>query len=348
MAQPMDVLESQLAASRAEHPRIDWSRISRALFRGRWIIFLSFVVVVSSTAIMTSRMQPVYRAETSILVESNNAIDLSLPMLGAAEGALSNRVRNEIELIKSRSLSEAVVKKITQSPYHDEISLMKIPGNFDDKVGEMRERIDVRGSRDNDIIRIAVTGRSSFEASFLANTVAQAYFEQSLSASRGEVSEVRKFLEDELDKVRMRLASSEEAQRRYQEEERLPALNEETMQLVEQSSTFKSLLASAETDLNSNLRRLDYLRKELSETKMNLVDDISSISSPLIESLMKELADKQTKLATIQGRAAPGADITVRSLESEINTVKERLKEETRKYAANTSGSSDPLGTSQK
>lgn len=332
-----------------EPSKMDWSRITRALFRGRWIIFLSFVVVVTSTAILTSRMQPVYLAETTILIEGGSAIDRNLPMFTSEGiGQLSNRVQNEIELIKSRSLAEAVMKMLLESPYREEIALLKEQGNFDDKVMMLRKRIEAKGARDNDIVKISVTGSSSFEAAYFANKIAETYLEQSLKASRGEVSEVRKFLEDELDKVRARLATSEEARRQYMEDERIPALDAETMKLVEQSSNFRSQLAESETDLNSSLRRLDYLRKQLSETKMTLVEDISSISSPLIQQLMKELAETQTKLASIQGRGAPGADITARSLETEINAVKERLKEETRKFAANTVGTNDPLGTSQR
>ncbi len=349
MLQTSEFVPEQQSEQEKEFSTLDWSRVTRALFRGRWIIFLSFVVVVTSTAIFTSRMDPVYETDTSILVEGASAMDQSLPLLAVAgTNQLSNRIKNEIELIKSRTLAEEVVKKLDVSPYRQEISLIQSNANFDDKVGELRSRISVSSFHDNDVVRIKVTGASSFEASYLTNLVAQTYYEQSLNASRGEVSEVRKFLEDELDKVRVRLASSEEAQRHYQEEERIPALDEETRKLVEQSSTFRSDLASTETDLNANLRRLDYLRKELSDTKMNLVEDISSISSPLIQSLMKELADKQTQLASIQGRGAPGADITSRALENEIKTIKDRLKEETRKYAANTMGSGDPLGTTQR
>ncbi|MCX7835356.1 MAG: polysaccharide biosynthesis tyrosine autokinase [bacterium] len=332
-----------------EQSKMDWSRIARALFRGRWIIFLSFIVVVTSTAILTSRMQPVYQAETTILIEGVSSIDRNLPMFGnEGVGQLSNRIQNEIELIKSRSLAEAVMKKLLESPYREEITLLKESGNFDDKVTQLRKRIEAKGSRDNDIVRIMVTGASSFEAAYFANKIAETYLEQSLKASRGEVSEVRKFLEDELEKVRARLAASEEARRQYMEEERIPALDAETMKLVEQSSNFRSQLAETETDLNASLRRLDYLRKQLSETKMTLVEDISSISSPLIQQLMKDLAEKQTRLASIQGRGAPGAEITAKSLETEINAIKERLKEETRKFAATTVGTNDPLGTSQR
>jgi len=348
---PEFVADQQYQADlQRENATLDWQRVTRALFRGRWIIFLSFVVVVTSAAIMTTRMAPTYQAETSILVENVSPLDQTIPLMAVTNSEIqfSNRVKNEIELIKSRTLTEEVIKKLEVSPYRDELTLMSLFDNFEDRVQELQNRLEVAGFRDNDVIRITLTGGSSFEAAYLTNLMADTYYEQSLTASRGEVSEVRRFLEDELDKVRTRLSASEEAQRRYQEEERIPALDEETKNLIDQSATFRSMLAENETDLNADLRRLDYLRKQLSDTKMTLVEDISTISSPLIQALMKELADKQTQLASIQGRAAPGTDITVRALESEINTVKDRLKEETRKYAANTMGSGDPLGTSQK
>ena len=102
-----------------------------------------------------------------------------------------------------------------------------------------------------------------------------------------------------------------------------------------------------ETDLNAQLRKQDYLRKQLAETKGTMVEDVTKITSPLIVSLQTEIADKQTKIATMLANRGPGTEITISALEKEIETIKGKLIEEVRKIAGSGFVSIDPIRTSQ-
>jgi succinoglycan biosynthesis transport protein ExoP len=270
-----------------EH-RVQMSEYFRVLFRGRWIIFLSFLTVVSLTAYLTHTMRPMFEATTTILIEQKGGIDRTIfDMTGPFN--VQTEIANQVEVLKSRTLSEEVIRSLQMTPYKDELEILRdytssgevIP--FDTKVQRLRQNISVNHLADTDIIELKVVAHSSFEAAFLANAVADEYYKQSLKSSRGEVSEVRQFLEDQLDDIRYKLAQSEELLKEYKETQKTVALNSETAKMVEQIAEFRAFYNEAETDLSANLRRLDFLRKKLSDTQSNLVSSIQDVTSPIIQ-----------------------------------------------------------------
>jgi tyrosine-protein kinase Etk/Wzc len=332
--------------------RIQLSEYFRVLFRGRWIIFLSFLTVVSLTAYLTHSMRPMFEASTTILIDQKNAMDQSIFNVSGPFN-VQTEIANQVEVLKSRTLSEEVIRSLQLSPYKEELEILRdaSPGGevvtFDAKVQGLREGISVNHLTDTDIIELSVRAHSSFEAAFLANAVAEEYYKQSLKFSRGEVSEVRQFLEDQLDDIRYKLAQSEELLKEYKETQKTVALDDETARLVEQIASFQASYNDAETELSANLRRLDFLRKKLSDTKSNLVSSMQDVNSPIFGQFEKQISEKYSMIATLKAKAAPGSDVAIKSLEDEIDQIKKRQIEEARKIAGSGAITLDPLRTDQ-
>ncbi|NQS98817.1 MAG: polysaccharide biosynthesis tyrosine autokinase [candidate division Zixibacteria bacterium] len=329
----------------SKEQQLNLSEYMRVLFRGRWIIFISFVVVVSSTAYLTYKMQPVYEATTTIMIEDVGSEDsiFSLSPFFLSQSNLSN----QMEVLRSRTLTEHVIRSLQESPYRAELEILKKNQTFDDKVDALREDLDISEIKETDIIELRVQAPSSFEAAFLANSIANEYYLQQLEYSKGAVSEVRIFLQDQLQTVRKKLTYSEELLKTYKEEQDIAALDVETSSLVEEAAKFDAHLNDVEVDLNAELRRLDMLKRKLSEAKSTLVEDISEITSPLIEQLQVEIANKQALTVNLMAKGYPGTDETISSLEREIEHIKEKLVEETRKIASSGITSITPLKTTQ-
>ena len=332
--------------------RVQLSEYFRVLFRGRWIIFLSFLTVVSLTAYLTHNMRPMFEASTTILVDQKSGLERTIFELPGTLN-IQTEIANQVEVLKSRTLSEEVIRSLQLSPYKDELEILQdvTPSGevvtFDAKVQRLRESISVSHLTETDIIELKVVAHSSFEAAFLANAAAEEYYKQSLKFSRGEVSEVRQFLEDQLDDIRYKLAQSEELLKEYKETRKTVALDEETAKLVEQISDFRAFYNEAETELSANLRRLDFLRKKLSDTKSNLVASIQDITNPIFNQFEKQISEKYSMIATLKAKGAPGSDVASKSLEDEIDEIKKRQVEEAKKIAASGAIPLDPFRQNQ-
>jgi tyrosine-protein kinase Etk/Wzc len=129
----------------------------------------------------------------------------------------------------------------------------------------------------------------------------EAYRELDISESRGEATEVGKFLESKLDSMTTALRSSEEALKRYKERHQVAELQTETQQLIQQAAEFESLYQAAKTDLEANERRLVYLKGQLSESQRAVLD--SKLTTPQIQELEKQLAQLMGEIAMLESQA---------------------------------------------
>ncbi len=328
-----------------------FSEYFRVLFRGRWIIIGCFFAVVAATTYLTYRMQPVYTASASMLILDVDPVDASI-LNTEPLPYRKTRNLNETELLRSRRIAEDVLRSLADSPYRSELEIMReadTEGNtitFDDRVRMLRFNTSVENLKDTDILRVSVQAHSAFEAAFLANAISEEYYRYKLRSARGEVSEIRQFLEQQLEVVRDQLSQSEELERSYKESRGVAALDEESRNLVTQSADMHALYNATESDLNAELRRKDYLKSQLEDVRGALVEDMTNVTSPIIETLQREIADKQSRLASLVSNPGPGTDVTIQALENEIETIKGKLVEEVRKIAGS-GGSIQPLKTSQ-
>jgi capsular exopolysaccharide synthesis family protein len=327
------------------------SEFLRILFRGRWIIVVAFLAVVGAVTFLTYRMRPEYTSTTSILILNRDRVENAFMDQGPMTVSRTRNL-NAMEILQSRMIAEDVVRTLADSPYRTELELMREtmpsgqPISFDSRAGTLRSMIGVSLQKDTDVLEVTVTAYTPFEAAFLANAVAEQFYKYSLQSARGEITDIRQFLEQQLDIVRGQLSHSEDLERNYKESQGVSALDQETSALVGQSADFHARYNTTQTELNAQLRRQDYLRKQLAETRGTLVEDISSATSPLIVSMQQEIADKQTRIATLLANPGPGTDVTVAALEKELETIKAKLIEEVRKVASG-SASLDPMRTSQ-
>jgi capsular exopolysaccharide synthesis family protein len=328
------------------------SEFLRVLFRGRWIIIVSFLAVVAGVTFLTYRMQPEYVATATILILDHDRMEATL-LNERPEPVPKSRNLNAIEILESRRVAEDVIRSLGTSPYRSELEIMKEtddegqPITFDDRVATLRQNTNVSLLKDTDVLKASVSAHSSFEAAFLANAVAEQYYRYRLQSARGELTDIRQFLDQQLETVRQQLSQSEEIERNYKESQGVSALDAETANLVQQSADLHALYNTTQTEMNSQMRRQDYLRKQLAETKGTIVEEATNATSPMIESMQREIAEKQTKIATLMANPGPGTDVTVSAIEKEVENIKSKLVEEVRKIAGGVETSQDPLKTSQ-
>jgi capsular exopolysaccharide synthesis family protein len=328
------------------------SEFLRILFRGRWIIMVSFLAVVSAVTYLTYRTRPEYVATSTVLILDRDRMETTLTNL-RPEPIQKSRNLNAIEILQSRRIAEDVLRTLAESPYRSELELMREtspdgrPVTFDQRVTMLQLATSVNLLKDTDVLKVSVRAHSPFEAAFLSNALSEQYYRYCLQSERGEVSDVRQFLEQQLLTVQQQLAKSEESERNYKQNQGVSALDAETEHMVQQSADFHAAYNTTQTELNAQLRRQEYLRKQLAETKGTLVEEVTNATSPMIDAMQKEIADKQTKIATLMANTGPGTDVTVGALEKEVETIKAKLIEEVRKVAGAGISSMDPLKTSQ-
>ena len=130
----------------------------RILFRGRWIIFMSFLTVVATSAYLTYKMEPEYKASATILIENRDIVESKL-FNAPSPYIQRTHVANQTEILKSRTLVEEVLRQYEDSPYCDELEIMSEAVDdekptFSDCVDRLRENTTISNVKDTDILML--------------------------------------------------------------------------------------------------------------------------------------------------------------------------------------------------
>ena len=344
--------------------------------RGKWIVLLSFLVVFLSTVYFTVTSSPVYEATAMIMLKEDGGMQQQLfdvPSILHRD----TMINNHVEILKSRSLAREVIRRLSISSNADSLYILgreqkhidhslfrfiknlfsgsssSVYNTMDDTIKRFLESaIDVIPKRDTDIIELKVEALSPFEAMFLANTWMEAYQDMDIAASRGEVSEVREFLQQKLTDVESSLSSSEDALKEYKEVHGVAELNTETQQMIGQMATFETEYQAARTELEANQRRLTFLKDQLDASQRALIDEGTSLSSPVIEELQKQLAQSIGEMVAYEQQLKGAGystenDPKLMNMQQRNKGLQERIAVETRRLATSGVGSRNPLDFSE-
>ena len=321
----------------------------RILRRGKWIIILSFVAVVGSTAYFSFTTTPTYEAQCMVIVDSQSRVERTLFDVGPFSQQVT-MINNQVQILKSRLLAEKVISSLLESGLQDSLSLFRVENPEDLHVGyrryfvrHLQKALSIEPVRDTDVIKIKVKAPSPQEAAFLANKVAEVYQNLDREFSRGEISQVVTFLRDQLQKKEESLRAAEEALRKFQQDEGIVALSQETQEMVKQLVEFESLYQEAVTDRKTYEKRLEYLKSQLGELRRTLETDLADISHPLILELRQKIAESEAKLVNFKAQGIPESYPDFKKENERLASLKRTLTEETKKVLLARYPVHDPL-----
>lgn len=311
------------------------------VYRRRWVVLGAFFGVMLSAAIYSWTVSPVYEATTTVMFEVGSR---RIPILGIT-GFMErqNIINNQVEILKSRTLASNVVDRLQSSHAGYSPAVLASP----DPVSKLMRGITVRSVRDTDIIEVQARGPTPGDAVIVANAVGEAYVDLNLQHLRGEITEVRRFLEEQLPEVQMHLRTAEEALRQYKQRQKVAALSEETKGLIEGLTEVEQLYFETEADLISAERRLATLNDQLSARRGALAEEILTVSSPKVKELRSTLAELETGVSRYVIQGLPEDHPRIRELLAEIEQTKTELEEEMVDILAEGLGIADPLSFSQ-
>lgn len=337
----------------------------RVLYKGRYIILISFLTVLCSTLLYTFTTEPIYEAAAKIMVEQKGGMGESLFDFTSI---MQNEtmINNQVEILKSRTLAEIVINNLERSEYSNQLRILgnEPPGNGhvsssfwrkifggngrkpadseqvrNDGFSEsLRKSISVAPIRNTDMIEIKVKALSPFEAAYLTNEVAEAYKTMNQAQSQAEVRQVKNFLEEQLEKLRSELAHSEESLKNYKERAKVVALDKETEELVRKVAEFETMYNEAVTEWEANKQRLAYVNQKLIERNVNI--DMETISSqPYLSELKKQMAEKEAELAKYRAQLVDlgleeETNSNVLQLRAQVQALKDKFRLEAGKAAA--------------
>lgn len=309
---------------------IDIIAYLKVLWRRRLVMGTAIAATLIFTIIYTLLSPKIYEASTSILIQQVPEGQDSFLSPWEFTGARDNFIRNQAQILKSRTNLKQVIEKIKEEHGDKDLPVLNNPG----PVNFLVYNIIVKPVERTDIIRVLVHSTSPEESAVIANAVAENLLEQSRVTARRAVSEVRKFLEDQLTIVQDDLKQSADSLMYFKEKNKVFSLSTEAEALFAKLSTFDKQYNEANAEYMTKKRRLDYLREKYQKNQKNMIEDITKTKSPLIINLREQLIEYETRYNNylLQGLASDHPKM--KRINKLIEETKNQLREEVTKMIA--------------
>ena len=213
----------------------------RVLVKRRWIIIIFFLVCLTTVALYSLTMTPIYRATSQLMIEKANSNILSTQELVAIDTSGTDFYQTQYQILESRSLARDVIKKLNLSQYPEfkqsgkkegqpsagiAVSLIGNSTGDDDSalVGLFLKRLNIQPIRNSRLVKVNFESQDPQLAAKVVNTLGQAYIDWGLSLRLKTQQNAAVFLDEQVKEVKLRLETSEQALQQYREKFGVAAL----------------------------------------------------------------------------------------------------------------------------
>lgn len=218
-----------------DNTSVDFAALFKTLINivRRNILLIAGIVasLVIIGIVVTMLITPKYKATAQILIEdqADQIIEGSELQQVRASGETDRFLQTQIGIVKSRALAKAVVQsgKFNQNPeffkaFGSEMpTKLTLPGQrieaarLDHAIEALVDALSVDLPRINRIATITIVSRNPELSAKLANMYAERYIEYNLNQKYASSSYARRFLADQLEETRSKLAQSERDLNQY-------------------------------------------------------------------------------------------------------------------------------------
>jgi chain length determinant protein EpsF len=298
--------------------------ILRARYR---VALLAFIVTVATTVAVSLLLPKQYTAGAAVVldVKSPDAVTGMVLQGMMAPGYMAT----QIDIINSDRVAKAVVKllKMDASPAIQAQWQEATQGKgqlIDWLANLLQKNLDVKPSRESNVININYTGADPEFSAALANAFAQAYIDVNLDLRLAPARQYAAFFEEQTKAAREKLELAQAALSTYQQQNGITSADErmdfETAKLNETSSQLTGVQGQT-TDSQSKRNNAQ-------------ADTVAEVmQSPLVNGLKSDIARLQAKLNESNVNLGKNHPQTQRA-ETELATLKAQLDAETRKITS--------------
>ena len=292
------------SASKTPRVELTLTEYITIFLRERWIILSCLGIVLGLASLYTVVSSPIYESNSLVLIDmkgTNSSLPFSVDITGMAT---SNKVTNEVEILKSNSLAQSVALKLLEKKTLPPDNRATIPileflgeddsslvvGSPEQIMERLHKVIDFTPIRESDIIKISARSTNPREAALLANAYAESYVERNLTTSRTRSRSVREFLQAQREFKKRALDTTETALQAYMRSSGTVSLDEETKKVVEQLSQLEANRDALQVEITSREKTLDSYKQELARQEPAVARAIGESNDSYVRLLQEQLA----------------------------------------------------------
>ncbi|MBD6616769.1 polysaccharide biosynthesis tyrosine autokinase [Komarekiella sp. 'clone 1'] len=268
------------------------------ILKKRWLVIAAVTgCVFGLSALAAFRQKPIYEAEGKLVFNKTDRVSsLTSPIeqLGELNSLteLGNPLDTEAEIIRSNPV---VAKTIANLNLRDQQGKPL-------EIDQFLKKLKVKSIRGTDILAISYNSSNPQEAAAVVNSLMRYYLENNIHINQVEATAAKNFLSKQLPEVEVRVVRAETALRRFKEENRVVALEQEAATGVEKLGDLSEQITQAQANLVDVETRLKLLQRQLKLNSQQAIDIGNLSQSRGVQQVLTEYQQVQNELAVAQTR----------------------------------------------
>ena len=310
------------------------SQFISILWRRKWIIVGIMLFTLAPFIYINQTQKPVYEARTKLVYEINKSVISEMSYSTVLLGSI--KLSNLIEEINSWTLIHDVSQSLPDSliECYAPKDLANDSSAYEDQlVYNLSRSINAQTVPNSDILVISAKGSHALAAQMVANQTAQMLIQRNLYSAIYEANTNRQTLKNQLDYLRQRVQESEQALKKFKEQENITNIEQESQELFRRITDAEVEYNRILATLNANNERYIYLKNKLDKERDNLVPSITSTTSPWIQQLKDRLVELEVQYTNLKVQNYSDRHPKLRALKEQIQKTKRNLREESIKIA---------------
>ncbi len=302
------------------------------LRKHQWLILAFLIAVVTVVTISSFKMKPVYTANAR--VEFDKETQNLLPFQGGQNSDdayidLENYLETQTKVLESETLALQTIRSmnLNQVPEFgrptDAITLGR-PGVLQRRpaiLGAFLGSLSVRRVPNSRLIEVQFEAENPQLAAQIVNTHVQNFIEEDFRSRYEATKQTTKWLESELEELRITVQKSENARVAYERQNQIWAVDEKQNLTTQKLGDVSKDLTEAQTDLIQK-QAMSQLAHSSSLDSAPVVRD-----SPVIQDLLKRQTDLGMQLTEASSQFGPNYP-KVQRLQAQLKDVEESLARE--------------------
>lgn len=299
--------------------------VIRVLFKRKRIIILFFLSVVATVTIGTFQMRPIYRAESTIMInwEKETEKTLILEMNALLRRSDYDRIAAEIQILKSRPIAEFVTEELGLAAGSDPIA-----GHYK-AVAEVQNALKVEQTKGTNVLEVAYSDIEAKRAADILNCLIKNYIKY--RAELAKDFRAYEFFEDQIENTASKLNELENRQAEFKSKYGVMASKEEADILLTKLSDYESTLTEVRTRRIGKEAKLEVIRENLAASGEVTIPSTETSDSPSREEYITKLKTSILGLELERNKLLQkytARHPQVVSLENEIELAQAKLRKE--------------------
>lgn len=298
-----------------------------SILKARWISAIVVALLTIGATVAASLLMPKsYTATASVVLDIRSPDPIvGMPMNGMASPSY---MATQVDILTSERVAQRVVQKLRLTENQEMRKRWTEDtggkGNFEAWIADIfQKKLDVKPSRESNVIHVSYTNPDPRFASALANTFVQAYIETSIGLRASPAKQYNEFFDARGKELREAVEVAQEKLTTFQKANGLTGADErfdiETQRLNELNTQLVTLQAIA-ADSSSRSAQVRTSGDQMQEV----------LTNSLVSSLRADLTRQEAKLTEMNAKFGD-AHPQVQELRANIGELRQRIEAETRR-----------------